>query len=104
MDSDTLDPKTIELVLPSFALLRHIPVSVLFAAFVVAVSVYLPRFRYKSQLEKFPLILEHLSGEQRRAKFLAGAKALYKDGHEKVVYWDARSNFTNASLVQRSSV
>ncbi|EOA91165.1 uncharacterized protein SETTUDRAFT_25251 [Exserohilum turcica Et28A] len=83
MDSDTLDPKTIELVLPSFALLRHIPVSVLFAAFVVAVSVYLPRFRYKSQLEKFPLILEHLSGEQRRAKFLAGAKALYKDGHEK---------------------
>ncbi|KAH7558956.1 ent-kaurene oxidase [Bipolaris maydis] len=83
MESDTTDSKATELALSGLALLRQIPLSVVVAVFIVTGSVYFQRFRYKSQMAKFPIILEHLSNEERRAKFLAGAKALYKDGHQK---------------------
>ncbi|KAH6860587.1 cytochrome P450 [Alternaria alternata] len=64
-------------------MLRQTPMSVVLAALILLASIYVPRFKFKSQMARFPLILEHLSSEQRRAKFLAGAKALYKDGSQK---------------------
>jgi hypothetical protein len=100
IEFDTLSPKLIGLSSSSIASLRRIPVSVVFAALVLLASVYLPRFKYKSHLAQFPLILEHLSSEERRAKFLAGAKALYKDGHHKVSYSVRNFYSTNMLLVQ----
>lgn len=99
MESDTTDSKATELALSGLALLRQIPLSVVVAVFIVTGSVYFQRFRYKSQMAKFPIILEHLSNEERRAKFLAGAKALYKDGHQKVSHSERTSSFANMSLV-----
>jgi hypothetical protein len=101
MESNTISPKAIGLNLPNLVLLRQMPLTVVVAALVLAGLVYVQRSRSKLQLARFPLYLEHLSSEERRAKFLAGAKALYKDGHQKVLYSNKISYSTNTLLVQR---
>ncbi|KAL1799671.1 hypothetical protein ACET3X_000013 [Alternaria dauci] len=83
MEPESLYSRAIELMLRSLALLRQIPISVVLAALILAAYIYVPRLRFKSQMAKFPLYLAHLSSAERRAKFLAGAKALYKDGDQK---------------------
>jgi hypothetical protein len=84
MEAEPLDPWAIGFMRRNLAMLRQTPMSVVLAALILLASIYVPRFKFKSQMARFPLILEHLSSEQRRAKFLAGAKALYKDGSQKV--------------------
>ncbi|KAH7086118.1 ent-kaurene oxidase [Paraphoma chrysanthemicola] len=70
-------------LLPDLTLMRKIPLAVVVTALIIAASVCLPHIKYKLQISRFPLFLEHLSSKERRAKFLAGAKALYKEGHDK---------------------
>ncbi|CAN9389867.1 unnamed protein product [Alternaria alternata] len=83
MEPEPLDPRVIGFMRRNLAMLRQTPMSVVLAGLVLLASIYIPRFMFKSQMARFPLILEHLSSEQRRARFLAGAKALYKDGSQK---------------------
>lgn len=84
MEPEPLDPRAIGFMRRNLAILRQTPMSVVLAGLILLASMYLPRFMFKSQMARFPLILEHLSSEQRRARFLVGAKALYKDGSQKV--------------------
>lgn len=66
--------------------LSHLLQAAVLAALIYVLSTYLPKFNYRKQLGRLPVLEDTVSGEKQRQTYLSSAKKLYSDGYAKVCF------------------